>query len=308
MKFATMATGGIGGYLALMLCKAGHEVATIARGAHLTAIRRDGLTLDGPEGRAVVTPWQATDTPADVGPVDAIFFGVKGDGLEAAALACLPMLGPETVVVPFLNGVEAAERLTAILPPHHVANGMAAVSTTISAPGVIQQTGSFARFTFAERDSRPSPRIEALRAALTDAGVTAPETSDIDRDVWSKFVLFSAVSGVTAAARCTIGEITSIPELGALFRRVVAETTALARARGVALPPDIEERTWATASGLPPKMRASTAIDLEKGLPLEIEWVSGAAVRLSEAAGLEAPTNAAIYALLLPHRHGRPAG
>lgn len=305
MKIATVATGGIGGFLAVKLSMCGHQVATIARGAHLKAIVNNGLALEGPSGKETVRPWIATDDLSNVGEVDAIIFGVKGDDLEAAAQACLPMLGTDTVVVPFLNGVEASDRLATILPEQNVANGMAQVSTTISAPGVITQTGDFNLFVFAERDSRPSKRIDALRAALTEAGVSAPETDDIERDLWSKFVLFSAVSGVTAAGRCTIGDIVSVPELGALFRQVLSEIAAIGRALGVALEHDIEANTWERAQSLPAAMRASTAIDLENGRPLEIEWISGAAARLSEKAGVEAPMNKAIYALLLPHKAGR---
>ncbi|MFZ5961699.1 ketopantoate reductase family protein [Thalassococcus sp. BH17M4-6] len=304
MKIATMATGGIGGYLAVKLTEAGHEVATIARGAHLDAIRQAGLTLDAPDGSATVHPWKATDDPAEVGPVDAIIFGVKGDTLESAAEACRPMLGPETVVVPFLNGVEAATRLCAVLPEDHVANGVAQISTTIAGPGVIRQTGGFARFVFAERDSRRSARIDALRSAISGAGASAPETADIDVALWQKFVLFSAMSGVTAAGRCTIGDIVAHAPLGGLFRAVVAETAAIGRARGVALPDDWEDQVWTTVEGFPPGMRASTAIDVEHGRPLEIEWVSGAAVRLGRESGVLTPMNSALYALLLPFKNG----
>ena len=188
MKIACMATGGIGGYLAVTLTEAGHDVAAIARGAHLAAIRETGLALVTPEGRRVAQPWIATDDPAEVGPVDAVIFGVKGDALVAAAEACGPMLGPDTVVVPFLNGVETAERLCAVLPEAHVADGVAQISTTISAPGEITQTGSFARFLFAERDSRPSARIDALRAAIREAGAEAPKVGDIARESWWKFL------------------------------------------------------------------------------------------------------------------------
>lgn len=305
MRIAVMATGGIGGYLAVKLARNGCQVATIARGAHLAAIRANGLALHGPSGIDVVRPWIATDDPAQVGPVDAIIFGVKGDALADAARACIPMLGDDTVVVPFLNGVEAASRLLDILPARNVANGMAQVSTTISAPGVITQTGVFSRFVFAERDSRPSARIDALRAALTDAGVDAPVTADIERDLWSKFVMFSAASGVTAAARCTIADVLASPELSDLFRQAIAETAAIGREMGVALGDDIEARSWATVTSLPPAMRASTAIDLEHGRPLEIDWVSGAVVRLARKAGLAAPINAALYALLSPYKSGR---
>lgn len=305
MKIATMATGGIGGFLAVRLSESGHEVATIARGAHLDAIRDNGLKLVTGDGETTVRPWKATDDPSEVGEVDAVIFGVKGDALDVAGEACRPMLGPETVVVPFLNGVEASDRLAKILPPENVGNGVAQISTTISAPGVIGQTGEFNRFVFAERDNRPSARIDALRAAINEAGSDAPATDDIDVDLWSKFVLFSAMSGVTAAARCTIKNIIETEELGALFRGVVAETAALARARGVGLAESIETDIWQGVANLPPTMRASTAVDLEHGRPLEIEWISGAVVRLSQAAGLDAVRNATLYALLKPYRHGR---
>ena len=305
MKVATVATGGIGGFLAVKLGLRGHQVATIARGRHLEAISQKGLILEAPAGTFTVRPWMATDDPSEVGAVDAIIFGVKGDDLEDAARACLPMLGPDTVVVPFLNGVEASDRLTRIIPEDHVANGMAQVSTTISAPGVITQTGEFNQFVFAERDSQPSERIDKLRQSLVDAGVSAPETDDIERDLWSKFVLFSAASGVTAAGRCTIADIVGTPELGALFRQVLSETAAIGRACNVALDDDIETKMWDRVQALPSTMRASTAIDLEHGRPLEIDWISGAATRLSEKTGVDAPMNKALYALLLPHKNGR---
>lgn len=304
MRFATMATGGIGGFLAVKLANSGHQVATIARGAHLAAIIKNGLTLEDPSGIEIAHPWIATDDPSEVGEVDAIIFGVKGDALEAAARACLPMLAADTVVVPFLNGVEASDRLMKILPEQNVANGMAQISTTISSPGVIKKTGEFNVFTFGERDSRPSERITALQQAINDAGSSAPATDDIERDVWSKFVLFSAVSGVTAAGRCTIGDVVSTPKLAELFQQVVSETAAVGRKLGVSLSPDIESRIWDAANDLPKNMRASTAIDLENGRPLEIEWISGAAARLAKKVGTDATINEALYALLLPHKHG----
>jgi 2-dehydropantoate 2-reductase len=304
MKIATMATGGIGGFLAVRLAKAGHEVATIARGEHLAAIREKGLTLEAFDGTVTATPWKATDDPSEVGPVDAIIFGIKANDLDRAAEACRPMLGPDTIVVPFLNGVEAADRLAVILPPENVGNGVAYISTTISAPGVIKQTGGFNTFVFAERDSSTSPRIKALQDAINEAGSNAPPTQDIDRELWKKFVLFAAVSGVTSAARCTMGDIVGNDALGEVLRAAVAETAALGKARGIDLPATITDDTWTTVQQMPPTMRASTAIDLEKGRPLEIDWLSGAVDRLSKAAGLDAPVNRMLWALLLPHRDG----
>lgn len=299
-----MATGGIGGFLAVKLGNNGHQVAMIARGDHLSAIRENGLTLESVSGNENYRPWIATSAPADVGPVDAIIFGVKGDALETAADACLPMIGPDTIIVPFLNGVEASERLARILPPGNVAKGVARISTTIAAPGVIKQTGAFNSFIFAESDNRPSERVDALREAINTSGSSAPATDDIDRELWAKFILFSALSGITAAGRCTVGDIVSIPSLGDLFKGVVAETASIGRAMGVAVDEGIGEQIWSAMLSFPPNGRASTAIDLESGRALEIEWVSGAAVRLANKADVEAPLNAALYALLLPYKDG----
>jgi 2-dehydropantoate 2-reductase len=304
MKIATLATGGIGGYLAVKLSLSGHQIATVARGEHLQAIKEKGLALEGPNGRQIVRPWIATDDTTEIGKVDTIILGVKCGDLSAAAKACLPMLGRNTVVIPFLNGVEAVERLLSELPERNVANGLAKVSNTIAAPGIIKQTGDFAQFIFAERNSKPSSRIETLQAAINASGVNAPVTDDIERDVWSKFVLFSAMSGVTAAARCTIGDILASDQLSKLFMQIMVETAEVGRARGIALPAEIEKNTWEMAKSLPANMRASTAIDLEKGRPLEIDWISGSAYRLANEIGIKAPASETIYALLSHYKNG----
>jgi 2-dehydropantoate 2-reductase len=308
MKIATLATGGIGGFLAARLGQSGHEVVTIARSAHLDAIRTSGLRLITDDDDICIQPAIATDKTEGVGPVDAIIFGVKGDDLEAAAEACRPMLKPETVVVPFLNGVEAADRLVKVLPPENVANGVAYISTTIAEPGVIRQVGAFNRFLFAERDNRPSPRIEALRQAIDGAGSSAPVPDDVTVEVWRKFVLFSAMSGVTAAGRCTLGSILGNEYLAKLFQAVIAETAAVGRSLGVALPDTIEADIWKAAQGMPPAMQASTAIDLAAGKPIEVEWITGAVTRLAGSSGIDVPANRTIYALLSPYKNGSPAG
>ena len=304
MKIATMATGGIGGYLAVKLSNAGFKVATIARGDHLTAINENGLILDGPNGYEKANPWLATDSPSDIGAVDVIIFGVKCGALEAAAEACKPMLKKETIVVPFLNGVETVERLCKILPNENIANGVAKVSTTIKAPGIIKQTGDFRTFIFAECDNRPSNRIKALQKAITKAGAFAPATIDIDKEMWSKFIVFSAISGATAAGRCTLGQVIKSTSLSKVFQKIISETTATARAYGINLSSSIEQDIWARANELPSDVRASTAVDLEKGLPLEVDWISGAVTRLAKAKGLEAPTNETIHGLLSPYKDG----
>ncbi len=305
MKFAMVATGGIGGYLAVRLTQAGEEVATLARGEHLDAIKSKGLALEDSNGLTTVRPHLATDNPTEIGPVDAVIFAVKAKDIERAAESCLPLLSSETVVIPFLNGVETVERLATVVPLGHIASGTAGISTTIAEPGTIRQVGKFATFTFAERDSTQSPRILAVRSAFERAGLDAPVVEDIDVELWRKFCIFAPMSGVTAAARCTLGEIKYDPHLARLFQDGIAETAVLGRALGVALPDDIESRIWQGIGDLPDSMRASTAIDLEAGRALEVDWISGAVVRLSDAAGLDAPIHRALNAVLQPWKAGQ---
>ena len=304
MIIATVGTGGIGGYLSVKLTKAGYKVANIARGKHLNAIQKNGLRLIKSNVTENVRPWISTDKPETVGKVDFVIFGVKGDSLHDAAKLCSHLLHNDSVVIPFLNGVEASDRLLKFFPEKNVANGLAQVSTTIAEPGVIEQTGDFANFIFAERDSSSSMRIDALRKAMITAGLNAPVTDDIERDVWEKFVMFSAMSGVTAAARVTIGQIVESPNLKELFINVMKETTEVGRANKINLHESLELKIWERVSKLPANVRASTAIDLEKGLPLEIEWVSGAVRRLAKKVNLDAPLNSTIYNLLSPYKNG----
>lgn len=306
MKFATVATGGIGGYLAVKLADAGEDVATLARGAHLEAILSKGLTFEAEDSPVTVHPRIATDDPSEIGPVDVVIFAVKAKDVERAAESCIPLMGPDTVVIPFLNGVETVGRLATVLPLENIANGIAAVSTTITRPGVIGQTGEFSSFTFAECDSSQSPRINAVRSAFQRAGLDAPVVKDIDVALWQKFCMFASVSGITAAARCNLGDIRRDPHLTRLYKDGIAETVALGRALGVALPDRFEAQTWERVCKIPDQVRASTAIDLEAGRSLEVDWISGAVARMSEDIGLDAPVHRTLNAVLQLWKDGRP--
>ena len=140
---------------------------------------------------------------------------------------------------------------------------------------------------------------------MQSASVEAPTTDDIDRELWSKFILFSAMSGVTAAARCNIGDIKASKKLGELCKNLLAETAMIGRLKGINLPDELEKDLWKAITKLPPNMRTSTAIDLENNHPLEINWISGAAVRLAEESGVEAPLNKTVYALLSLYENGQ---
>jgi len=159
---------------------------------------------------------------------------------------------------------------------------------------------------FGELDGRPSPRLEALRAAFTQAGVRAEVSPDIRRTLWQKYVMITAQAGMTALSRAPIGVIRAVPESRQMYRRIAEELTALAAASGVDLGPDAVESVMKAADGLAPEAYSSLHHDLTQGRRLELETLHGHAVRLGERLGVPTPTTFAVYAALKPHLDGRP--
>ncbi len=308
MKFATVATGAVNGYLAVKLAEAGADVACLARGAHLEAIRRDGLKLVRGDEAWVGRPRAASADPAEIGPVDVILVAVKAQDLEAVAPLCRPMMGPETVAIPFLNGVEASGRLEAVLGEGRVLEGTCGISAFLPEPGRVEWSSPFAVVSLrgAGRDAvRPGG---AIAEAMQAAGIDAEAPDDIRKALWRKFMMLATLAGITAAGRCTAGDIQREPALTALARGSVAEIARLARARGVEIDEADEAAAWKLLAGMPEGGKASMAKDLDAGRPLEVEWLSGSVARLSAEAGLEAPIHATMNALLSPWKDGRRAG
>jgi 2-dehydropantoate 2-reductase len=305
MRYAIIGAGGVGGYLAVKLAAAGQEVAVLARGAHLAAIRERGLTLRDTDGETTVQPAIVTDDGAALGVPDVAIFTVKGQDLADAIGAATPAIGPETLALPFLNGVEAHLMLAEAFGPERAAIGIARISAFIDEPGVIRKATPGADFLIGGLDgSQRDRRIARILAEFRAAGITAPERRDVRIDLWQKFVFLTAVSATTAGARVDLGTVRKTPELWALFRRLAEEAAAVARAKGVALTEDAAERAVAAAEQMPGDVRASLAHDLAAGKRLEIDWLSGAVVRLGRQAAIDTPAHATVAALLAPWRDG----
>jgi 2-dehydropantoate 2-reductase len=304
MRFAVIGVGGVGGPFGAALAKAGYDVAFVARGAHLAAIREKGLRIVGSKD-VHVDPARATDDTASVGAVDVVLFTVKAFGLDAAAKALPPLLKPGTAVVALQNGVDAEERLGRLIGADYVMGGVAEISAAIQEPGVIRQVSDYARIRFGEMDGRSSARGEAMLAALHKAGLDATFTDDIQRVLWTKFVMLAATSGLTSAARATFGALRGDPDTRALMEAGVAEAVAVGRAKGTDLGPDAVARTMAWIDTLPAQGRASMAVDLERGNRLELPWLSGTLVRLGKELGVPTPVHAFVCAVLKLHQEGK---
>ena len=303
MRIAAMGAGGVGGYFGARLQQAGHEVAFIARGRHLAALQKNGLSVKSVLGDARLKV-KAFEHPADAGPVDVVIFAVKLWDTEQAAQSIRPLLSGDGVVIPFQNGVESIERLGKLLGRERVMGGAAYIASRIAEPGVIVQTGQFARLRFGTTHPSQRPAAERFLAACRGAGIEAELADDIVRVLWEKFVLLVALSGATAVARRPLGVIRADPDLRWLLEGAMRETWEAARARGVALPDDFVAKTLAQVDGMPPDMKASMAGDLEAGARLEAPWLCGAVVRMARETGREAPVNRAIYAALKPYVDG----
>lgn len=308
MRVAIFGTGGAGGYFGARLFQCGEDVAFVARGAHLHAIRERGLRVESISGDVHVQPARATDRPAEIGPVDWVICGVKAWQVADAAEAMRPLMGPGTAVLPLQNGVEAADQLAAVLGREHVVGGAAWIASHVAAPGVIRHIGVEPRVVLGELDGRASARVEALRDALARAGARAELSADMRGVMWAKLVFIAAVSGVGAVTRAPVGESRALPETRRLLLAALEETAAVARAHGVALAPDVVATTLGFIDQLAPHTTASMQRDVAEGRPSELEAQNGAVARLGRAVGVPTPAHDFIYAALLPLERRARAG
>lgn len=301
MRIAIFGTGAVGGYFGGRLAEAGEDVVFIARGEHLHTIRRHGLKVDSIKGDFIIEPAQATDDPKNVGSVDAILVGVKAWQVSEAAKSMLPMIGPETFVIPLQNGVEAPSQLVAVLGDEHVLGGLCGLISYVVEPGRIRHAGADPFIRFGELDNQPSERSEKLRKAFDRAkGVTVQITSDIQAALWQKFMFVTAWSGLGAVTRSPVGIFRSLPETRQLLIQIMKEIYNVAQARDIILPKDVIDKTVNFFDGLPPEGTASMQRDIINGLPSELDVQNGAVVRLGQDVGIDTPVNSFIYYSLLP--------
>jgi 2-dehydropantoate 2-reductase len=304
MRIAVVGAGGIGGGYGAALAKAGGDVTFIARGAHLAAMKSAGLKVQGPRGDTHVVPTQATDDPTGIGKVDIVLFCVKLWDVESAGERIKSMVGPNTAVITLQNGVDAHERLIPILGANAVMCGVAQMSASIVAPGVIAQVGTFMRMVFGELDGKRSQRGEDFRALCQNAGIEATQSEKILTDLWMKFILLASNAGMMALARQPIGALREDPDMRPIFVAAYQEVIDVGRARGVALPADALERIVESTRSFPSAMKASMALDLDRGNRLEVPWLSGKVAELGRQLGIPTPTHNMMYAMLKPYMMG----
>ena len=304
MKIAVIRAGGVGGTFGAALAKAGADVWFLARGAHLEAMRRDGLRIVGGRGETHIVPTQASSDPAAIGPADVVLFCVKLWDVESAGEHIRPIVGPSTAVIPLQNGIDASDRLIPILGAGAVMGGVAQVSATIEAPGVVRQTGTFMKLIFGELAGGRSARGEAFQAMCQKAGFDAEHSDKILTELWMKFIILATNSAMTASTRQPLGKLRADPEVMALFETATREVVAVAKAKGIPLPDDAAERNLAFLRAAPAAMMASMAHDLIKGNRIELPWLSGKVVAMGRELGVPTPVHTVLNAILRPHTDG----
>lgn len=300
MRVAVYGPGGTGGYFGGRLAQAGENVIFIARGEHLRAIRNNGLRVDSLKGDFLIHPAQATDSPVEVGGVDVVLLGVKAWQVPEAAEAMRPMIGPETVVLPTQNGVEAAAQLEAVLGRQHVLGGVAKIISFIAEPGYVKHVGAEPFLAFAELDNTASERTERIRRMFESAGVLVKVPADIHAAIWEKFLMVAAWGAVGAATRVPVGVLRQVGESRQLLKRAMLEIRSVAEARQIKIPEGAVDKALSFIDALPESATNSLQRDIADGKPSELQAWSGAVVRLGRESDVSTPVNEIIYHCLLP--------
>lgn len=282
------------------LAEAGEDVVLIARGEHLRAIRERGLRLESIAGDAVIHSARAAEDPSEVGPVDAVIVATKTWQLPDAAAAMGPLVGSGTVVVPVLNGVEAADVVARAVGRDHVVGGLCGMISFIAGPGLVRHTGADPWIAFGEFDGSITDRVRRLEEALGRCRALRVEVTDqIQVALWEKFMFITATGGIGAATRSPMGAFRSVPRTRAMLEAAMGEVVAVGRAHGVNLPDDAVARRLSFVDALEPHGTSSMQRDIAAGRRSELDEWNGAVVRLGTEAGVATPVHSFLYATLL---------
>jgi 2-dehydropantoate 2-reductase len=301
MRVAILGAGAIGGYYGALLAKADEDVVFVARGAHLQALKSQGLSVKTADAESTV-PVTAVGHTNAVGPVDLVLFCVKSYDTDAAAKSLGPLMTPQTLVLTLQNGLDNVEAIASVVGWEAVLVGSVYVALQPIAPGVILHSGGEGKIVFGELAGGPTKRTRRIAEVFQRAGIVHEVSTDMPRILWEKFLFITGVGGITALARSGIGPLLASAEGRRLLTVSCAEVDAVARAEGIHLGSDAVERILTQAANLAPQWQSSMARDLELGRRLEVEALSGAVVRRGRKYDIPTPVHQAIWASLAVHQ------
>lgn len=305
MKIVVFGAGGIGGFLGARLSRAGHDVTLVCRGAHLEAIRRDGLRIRQAGSEWTARQLQAVDRLDGVGTADVILNCVKLYDLERSGIESRPCVGDGTMVIPIQNGVMAHEVLARALPPASIVPGTVFMSSHVVAPGVVELKSETTQLTFGELSGELSARVRRFHEAGLAAGYESKPNTRIRTELWRKFVVLNAVAPLCILSRQPVGVLREDPELRKLMVQSMREAMNVAAASGVLLEDALIDETLHLTDHRDYGAKVSMLEDLEAGKPLELEWISGYLSKEGKRLGVATPIADLAYACVRPSAKGK---
>lgn len=305
MKIAVLGAGGIGGYVGGRLAEAGHDVTLVARGAHLAAIRADGLRIESPHGNAHLTDIRATDDPGDIGPVDIVLVTVKLPDLDAIAAQIPALVGPRTRIITAQNGIDARDMIGRHVDPAIIAQSAIYLAAYLAAPGTITTPGG--KHLMVVDALGDDPTMAAFFAAIGESpAMDVTPVPDPTPVIWGKFTGLAAISAITAITRLPLGGIYASDAALALTRTLLHEAVAVAEAKGIALPRDHVETVITLFGSQPAAQSSSLLVDILAGKPTELAWLSGRVHALGGELSVPTPAHSFVWTALTPFKDGPP--
>jgi 2-dehydropantoate 2-reductase len=307
MNFTFFGAGAVGGYYGALLARAGHDVAFVARGAHLEAIRRDGIKVISGAVGDFTAKVSADSDLSRLRPSDVVIIAVKTYDNATVMPALRALAASKTLVLTLQNGVDSADEVAAVVGEGQTLAGATYIATAIDGPGVIRQTGEHRRIVFGEifnAQTSPTARVLEIHEAFKGANIVSEPVPDARIALWEKFTYLAPFAAMTGASRLPVGPIWADDVARQVFMDAIAEVGAVARGSGVQLPQDVVSRIQVYAAGIPASTRSSLLIDLSQGKRIEVESLAGSVVRRGAAAGVPTPIMRALYAVLKLHAHG----
>jgi 2-dehydropantoate 2-reductase len=299
MKIVIIGTGGVGGYFGGKLAKAGYDVTFLARGEHLKAIQKNGLTIKSIQGDFKVDPVKTTDSLNTIGSADLVILGVKAWQVRDISKDLTPVIKRDTIVLPLQNGVLAAEELKENINKENIIGGLCRIISKIDSPGVINHFGIEPTILFGELDNSKTERVNLLKTIFDYAGIKARISDDITSDLWGKFIGI-CVSGLLAVTKTTYGELRELKETRQLMIELLAEIYVLSQTMGIQIGSDFVDKTISVIDSYPHESTSSLTRDVWEGKPSEIEYQNGTVVKLAEKFGVDVPVNRFVYNCIMP--------
>ena len=307
-NISVVGVGGIGGYIAarLFTAKSRREnqdmkLSLIVRGAHLEAIRKAGLTFFSPSGeKTLCRPDAATDKPADLPVQDLIVLCVKGYGLDGACESIRPLIGPSTVIIPLLNGIDIYDRARKILKKGIILPACIYISSTLEDAGIVRQTGGKGNIIAGLDPAFPAFSPEPLIRLFSDAGIPFDWQADPAKALWTKYLFIAAYGLVTAVSGKPIGAVLEDPFLVETMKSILAEIAALAQAKKAGLSEKAADEAVSKGAAFPYDTKTSFQRDVESaGKPNEGDLFGGTIIMMGKELGIPTPVSEKTYRKIL---------